>query len=111
MKKLIACCGLDCELCDAYIATIKNDDALREQIAEKWRTQYGVDEITAEMINCTGCRLEGAKIGHCTECEIRICVQKKGYGTCAECAEIETCPKVGSIHKVVPEARKNLVGA
>ena len=26
MKQLIACCGLDCENCDARIATINNDD-------------------------------------------------------------------------------------
>lgn len=30
MKQLIACCGLDCESCDARIATVKNDDELRE---------------------------------------------------------------------------------
>lgn len=31
MDKLIGCCGLDCETCDARIATVKNDDALREK--------------------------------------------------------------------------------
>lgn len=31
MKQLIACCGLDCENCDARIATVTNDDALREK--------------------------------------------------------------------------------
>ena len=31
MKKLIAFCGLDCEKCDAYIATKNNDQALREK--------------------------------------------------------------------------------
>ena len=31
MKQLIACCGLDCENCDARIATINNDDKLREE--------------------------------------------------------------------------------
>ena len=30
MNPLIACCGLDCEACDARIATITNDNALRE---------------------------------------------------------------------------------
>ena len=29
MNQLIACCGLDCEKCDARIATITNDSALR----------------------------------------------------------------------------------
>ena len=36
MKQLIACCGLDCENCDARIATINNDDKLREETARKW---------------------------------------------------------------------------
>ena len=31
MKQLTACCGLDCESCDARIATVKNDDVLREK--------------------------------------------------------------------------------
>ena len=30
MKQLIACCGLDCESCDAHIATVKNDNELRD---------------------------------------------------------------------------------
>ena len=30
MKQLIACCGLDCESCDARIATVKNDKAKRK---------------------------------------------------------------------------------
>jgi len=31
MKELIACCGLECEKCDARIATVRNDDTLREK--------------------------------------------------------------------------------
>ena len=27
---MIGCCGLDCEKCDAYIATINDDQALRD---------------------------------------------------------------------------------
>ena len=29
MNDLIGCCGLDCEKCDARIATLTNDNALR----------------------------------------------------------------------------------
>ena len=29
MRELIGYCGLDCEKCDAYLATINNDQALR----------------------------------------------------------------------------------
>ena len=30
MKQLIACCGLDCEGCDTRIATVRNDNELRD---------------------------------------------------------------------------------
>ena len=60
MNKLIGCCGLDCEKCDARIATLANDNALREKTAALWTKLNGVT-ITPEMINCTGCRMEGAR--------------------------------------------------
>ena len=44
-------CGLNCETCEARIATIGNDDALREKVARDWSALNGV-EITPEMINC-----------------------------------------------------------
>ena len=53
MKKLIGCCGLDCEKCDARVATVTNDNALREKTAALWTKLNGVT-ITPEMINCTG---------------------------------------------------------
>lgn len=34
MKQLIACCGLDCENCDARIATVRDDNELREKTAK-----------------------------------------------------------------------------
>ena len=109
MDELIACCGVDCATCDARIATIKNDDKLRKEVAEKWRALYGVSELTAEMINCTGCRTEGVKIGNCLECEIRKCVQGKGYATCGDCPDIETCPVVAYMLDALPQAKSNLL--
>ncbi|PLX08005.1 MAG: hypothetical protein C0596_08640 [Marinilabiliales bacterium] len=109
MKELIACCGLNCEECDARIAYVTNDDNLREITAEKWRKQYNSDEITADMINCTGCRIEGVKIVHCAECKIRICVEEKGFATCADCTDIDSCETVGWLHNVVPQAKMNLL--
>jgi hypothetical protein len=108
MEKLISCCGLNCASCDARIATITNDDELRKATAEKWRTAYGASGLTYEMINCTGCREEGAKFSHCNVCEIRICVQEKGFDTCGSCSDLETCNKIAGILKAVPEALANL---
>ena len=36
MRNMIAYCGLDCEKCDAYLATINDDQALRERTAKRW---------------------------------------------------------------------------
>lgn len=36
MKDMIGFCGLDCEKCDAYMATINDDQALREKTAKLW---------------------------------------------------------------------------
>jgi hypothetical protein len=91
MKELIACCGLDCEKCDARIATMTDNDALREKTAKLWSEMNHV-QITAEMITCTGCRSDGAKTPFCASmCEIRKCVQKKKFATCGDCPELNSC--------------------
>jgi Protein of unknown function (DUF3795) len=108
MKKLISCCGLNCATCEARIATVTNDDELRKATAEKWKTIYNVPDISPAMINCTGCREEGVKIGHWSTCQIRICATKKGFATCGECKEMDTCSLISPVHKSVPEALFNL---
>ena len=108
MEKLIACCGLNCDTCDARIATVQNNDELRKATAEKWQKMYNAPSFPVEAINCTGCRMEGVKFSHCNACEIRICVQKKGYETCGDCFEMDSCEIVAMVHKHVPEAITNL---
>lgn len=108
MQKMIGCCGLDCEKCDAYLATVHNDDALREKTAKLW-SELNRTEITPEMINCTGCRADGAKTYYCSSmCEIRKCVQIRGFKTCGECSRLEECKTVGEIHKHSEDALQNL---
>lgn len=108
MKELIARCGLDCEACEARLATINDDDALREAVAKKWAAMFDSPEITAATINCAGCRTEGVKFGHCSQCEIRSCAAEKGFDTCGECASLDTCPTVAHVLEHAPEARANL---
>ena len=52
MNKLIACCGINCETCEARLATIKNDDKMRVEVAKKWCEMNHTDQITPESINC-----------------------------------------------------------
>ena len=60
MNEYIAYCGLNCEACEARLATVNNDYALLQRVAREWSELNGV-EITAEMINCVGCRIDGVK--------------------------------------------------
>ncbi len=97
MDKMIAYCGLDCKSCDAYLATIHNDNALREKTAKLW-AELNNAPITSEMINCEGCRTDGAKTPYCESmCEIRQCALKKKLDTCGGCCDFESCKMVASV--------------
>lgn len=109
MNKMIAYCGLDCEKCDAYLATIRDDQALREKTAKAW-AELNQAPILPEHINCLGCRADGVKTVFCDSlCQIRQCALKKGVETCGGCPEMERCGTVGQIHAGAPEARDNLM--
>lgn len=110
MNDYIAYCGLDCERCDARIATATNDDALREKVAKSWSELNGVT-ITPEMINCDGCRMNGRKTPYCESlCPIRQCALEKSVSTCSDCGEMLRCEKVGMIIRNNDEARMRLTG-
>ncbi len=108
MNQWIACCGLDCETCDARIATIQNDNALREETAALWIKLNGVT-ITPDMINCTGCRIEGVKTPFCDKlCPVHNCVREKGLNTCADCPQMNDCPMLGRIAANNPSVLERL---
>ena len=108
MKQFIAFCGLDCEVCQARLATVNNDDELRRKVALEW-SELNKVEITPDMINCTGCRIEGAKTPFCDSiCPIRKCARAKGYNTCGDCSEMEACSKLSMITSNNKQALSNL---
>lgn len=108
MNEMIGCCGLNCEKCDAYIATIHDDQALREKTAKLW-AKLNNAPILPEHINCEGCRANGAKTVFCAHmCEIRKCVLKKGVFTCGDCPELKTCPTARAVFENNPSALENL---
>ena len=108
MNDLIGCCGLDCETCDARIATLTNDNALREKTAALWTKLNGVT-ITPEMLNCTGCRIGGVKTPFCDKfCSVHNCVRGKGLDTCADCTQMDVCQELRRITTNNPLALENL---
>ena len=108
MKQLIACCGLDCEKCEARLATLNDDNRLREKVAKEWGEMNQM-EFQPEWINCMGCRTEGCKTYYCSDmCKIRKCVLQKGYKICGDCEEMCTCSILGELAKNAPEVFDNL---
>ena len=110
MKDKIAYCGLDCEKCDAYLATINDDQTLREKTAKLW-AELNHAPILHEHINCQGSRVDGIKTVFCDSlCGIRQCGLKKNITTCGDCPDLEKCQLVGMVISNNPEALKNLKG-
>lgn len=102
----IACCGLDCSNCGAYISTRNNDDNKRAEVAKEWSAMYNTD-LKPEDINCNGCRSEGQKFSHCNVCEIRSCCMEKEVANCAGC-DMYACDKLENFFEMVPDARTML---
>lgn len=104
----LAYCGLDCETCEARLATVHNDDALRKKVAEKWSALNGI-EITPEMINCSGCRIDGVKTVYCDSlCPIRQCALGKQVGTCGGCEKTDSCETLALVLNNSEDARRSL---
>ncbi len=46
-------CGLDCNICEGFIATRDNNDEIRKKLAKEWSNdEY---KLKPEDINCLGC--------------------------------------------------------
>jgi hypothetical protein len=106
-KKMIAACGLTCSACPAFIATRKNDDALRQETARKWSEMFKSD-IKPEDINCDGCPSGSDRIfNYCRVCGIRACSREKKVETCAACAGYP-CQKLSDFLTQAPEAKATL---
>lgn len=108
MNEMIGYCGLDCEKCDAYLATVNDDQALREKTAKLW-AELNDAPILPEHINCQGCRVDGIKTVFCDSmCEIRQCALKKSVTTCGDCPELENCRTMGEVLSNNSEILENL---
>jgi len=109
MDKMIAYCGIVCTECPAFVATQKDDNAKRKEVAEQWAKQYNMP-IKPEDINCDGCKSLGSRIiNYCNICEIRKCGREKQVENCAYCDDY-ACEKLTKFIAMVPHARTALEG-
>jgi len=107
MNPKIAYCGLDCNSCDAYIATRDDDAELRRKVAAAWSKEIQ-PEIKPDDINCNGCQsTDGPIFLYCAICEIRSCARGMGFENCAHCPEY-SCHRTEELFRIAPEARQQL---
>lgn len=109
MEHATAFCGLDCSKCEAFLATINNDENAKMAVLEKWSKEYGIPNLTIDGVTCLGCRSETVILcSHCIECDIRACGLKRGVENCAYCLDFDSCKKLSTFFQQAPIARDNL---
>jgi uncharacterized CHY-type Zn-finger protein len=77
-----AYCGLLCSDCEAYKATINNDNEMKSSVAEKWSTPEW--PLKPEDINCEGCK-SNVIMPFMADCSTRNCAKGRNVETCAHC--------------------------
>jgi hypothetical protein len=109
-RDLVGRCGLYCAACGIRQGKIKQ----AVENLQKVTSIYGFDKIAAELAkwepafqhykeyedvlngwvkmfgDCPGCMKGGGD----PNCAVRTCSTQKGFVTCAECSEMDTCEKV-----------------
>jgi len=107
MEKIIGYCGIICSGCPVFMATLKDDDAERQRVAEIFTKQYG-KEYKPEDINCDGCISDSSRIfSYCNLCEIRKCGKEKNVENCAHCNEY-ACEKLSKLFSEYSKAKETL---
>ncbi len=94
----ISCCGMICNECPVYIASLRNDDSMKRFLAHEYSA--GGQVFYPKDIDCRGCHSELAdhnKFGK--DCEIRKCCREKQIRLCAECKDYPC----GKAEKYIPE--------
>lgn len=112
MTLMISYCGLACDTCPIYLATIESDQVgkqqLRESIAKQCAEQYNLKLLLEDITDCDGCSANtGRLFSGCFECEIRKCAINKKIATCAYCSHY-VCEKLEKHFLLDPDSKKRL---
>ena len=109
MSELIAYCGYDCRKCPIYIATIENDENMKEKLSRKYSRKGNI--LTVSDISCMGCFNDSNVLYRfCFECKIRKCGISHAFANCGECPQYP-CelfkPVLERNRKILDEISKN----
>jgi hypothetical protein len=86
---LVGVCGLYCGKCDVYVAFSEGDLEKQDEIADSISRQLNT-KVGPEQIMCGGCH-GPQELAFCAGCRIRPCATRRGFATCAECDEMDSC--------------------
>lgn len=101
--QMISFCGIDCEVCEARIATQQDDFAKLEALAAQWSSPEA--PMTTQDVLCDGCQTEGQKCGWCNECPVRACAKPLGVENCAHCADYDNCKTLTVHFQMFPDSK------
>jgi hypothetical protein len=112
MENMIAFCGLNCASCPIHVATLEQDQTLKQSmraaIAEQCSKYYNMNIQPEDVMDCDGCCADtGRLFSGCLECKIRKCALQKNIESCALCGEY-TCNQLEEHFKLDPAARERL---
>ncbi|MCF8083784.1 MAG: DUF3795 domain-containing protein [Deltaproteobacteria bacterium] len=80
-KDLMAPCGLYCGTCGVYIATRDNNEKFKAVMGNL----YGTPPEETECLGCMQADSSDRLYAYCKTCDIRDCVNSKGYYSCHQC--------------------------
>lgn len=89
---MIAYCGLTCDTCPIYLATMEQDEArqqsMRASIARLCTETYGMVLKPEDIGDCDGCRSNAGRLfSGCKDCGIRKCASQRSLENCASCPD------------------------
>ena len=84
-------CGVDCNSCDVFKATVHGDEEARMRAVKLWtktaQEHWGMETLDPEILDCKGCRSEGhAKHKGYGRCPISPCAKSRGLASCGLCS-------------------------
>ena len=107
----IAVCGIDCNKCPVFIATVKNDFEPLKDFAARGSKKWNQPESFFMKMKCWGCQQdEMPRVEYCSDCNTRNCARSKGYENCAYCNKFESCIVLEEQNNLaIQPSRENLI--
>lgn len=101
MERIIAYCGLVCNDCPIFIATLENNQQKKVELANEYTSD--AYKVAKEDINCSGCASTSSNVfKFCLECDIRLCGFGREIQNCAYCSEYP-CNKLDKPFENAPQ--------